>query len=136
MNDNLKLFTDNQKEFLKFLKSRYTLIHSSNIFFRDIHYGIMAYLELNRLAYKYLESEQLARNVIASYEASNIFQKVDGKTWVLNYPEFKLAPAKPAAAAKPAASAARPAGAPAPKPAAPSVPLTQTEPAARETPNN
>lgn len=109
MEDKLALITGNPKEFLKFLKSRYLLIHQSNVFFRDIHYGVMAYLEVNRRKFRYLEAEELANAVVASLEKSDILKPLDNKTWLLNYPEFKLAPSKPAVVAKPAAPAARPA---------------------------
>lgn len=117
MEDKLALITENSKEFLKFLKSRYLLIHQSNVFFRDIHYGVMAYLELNRRRYRYIEAEELAHDVIASLVKSDILKSVDNKTWLLNYPEFKLVSKQPAVAAKPAAS--RPAGAVTANPTAP-----------------
>ena len=45
--DQMKLFTEQQKEFLEFLKTRYNLFHASNVFFRDLHYGVMTFLELH-----------------------------------------------------------------------------------------
>jgi hypothetical protein len=35
----------NSKDVLEFLKERYPLYHLSNIFFRDVHYGVREYLE-------------------------------------------------------------------------------------------
>ena len=40
----LELVTSNTREFLNFLKSKFTLIHQSNFFFRDLHYGTMEFL--------------------------------------------------------------------------------------------
>ncbi len=129
--EQLKLFSDNQKEFLKFLKSKFTLIHLSNLFFRDLHFGVMAYLDTNNVKLGYLESESLARSVASAFEQAKIFKKIDANTWVLNYPEFKLTPAKPAAPARPAGTAApRPAVAPVARPAMASVPKPATSPAA------
>jgi hypothetical protein len=115
MLEHLPLFIDKRTDFLKFLKAKYHLYHLSNVFFRDIHYGVMAFLELNKIKYKYLEAEELARKVIESLEEAGILKKVDKLTWVLHYPEFKKPPVKPAAPAKPAA--ARSATPAAPKPA-------------------
>jgi hypothetical protein len=109
MTEQIKLFEEKRSDFLKFLKAKYYLYHLSNVFFRDMHYGVMAYLEINKIKYKYLEAEDLTRKVIDSLEGANILRKIDKLTWVLNFPEFKKPAVKPAAPAKPAA----------PKPATP-----------------
>jgi hypothetical protein len=119
MLEHLTLFNEKRTEFLKFLKAKYHLYHLSNVFFRDLHYGVMAFLELNKIKLKYLEAEELTRKVIESLEEADILKKVDKLTWVLHYPEFKKPVVKPAAPARPAASAAKPAGAVAPKPTTP-----------------
>ena len=115
MTEHLKLFEEKRSEFLKFLKAKYHLYHLSNVFFRDMHYGVMAFLELNKIRFKYLEAEELTRKVVDSLEEANIIRKIDKLTWVLNFPEFKKPVVKPAAPAKPAAT--KPAAA-APKPPA------------------
>ncbi|HEY4612961.1 MAG TPA: hypothetical protein VII11_08275 [Bacteroidota bacterium] len=109
MVEHLTLFVDKRVDFLKFLKVKYHLYHLSNVFFRDLHYGVMAYLELNKIKFKYLEAEELTRKVIESLEDANILKKVDKLTWVLHYPEFKKPLVKPAAPAKPVAKPAAPA---------------------------
>lgn len=114
---HLKLFEEKRIDFLKFLKAKYHLYHRSNVFFRDIHYGVMAYLELNKIKFKYLEAEELTRKVIEALEEGNILTRIDKLTWVLNYPEFKKPVVKPPAPAKPAAAPAKPAAPAAPKPA-------------------
>jgi len=109
MVEHLTLFVDKRVDFLKFLKVKYHLYHLSNVFFRDLHYGVMAYLELNKIKFKYLEAEELTRKVTESLEDANILKKVDKLTWVLHYPEFKKPLVKPAAPAKPVAKPAAPA---------------------------
>jgi hypothetical protein len=128
MNDQFKLFVDNQKDFLKFLKTRLHLYHLSNVFFRDIHYGVMAYLSLNNMDHKYTKTEELTHKVVESLEKANILKDVGRLAWLLVYPEFKKPMVKPAAPAKPAAISAKPAT---PSPAV--VPPKPTPPAA--TPN-
>jgi hypothetical protein len=103
------LIVTNAAEFLKFLKSRFTLIHASNFFFRDFHYGVMAYLRERRVKLTYAEAEDVARRVGASFEQKGLFKRIDHQSWRLEYPEFALpkvekaekkAP-EPAPAAKP-----------------------------------
>ncbi len=109
MDRNLRLLTDNLKDFMLYLKSRYSLFHLSNVFFRDIHYGIMSYLETKRVKLGYGQAEQLAGRLIEELERSNILKPIKGGSWMLNYSEFRKPPAKPEAPPKPAAAAPRPA---------------------------
>ena len=81
---------NNQKEFLTYLKSKFTLIHMSNFFFRDFHYGVMSYLEEQGMKLKYYDAEKVAREVGVALEKSGIFKKIDHQSWLLNYPEFAL----------------------------------------------
>jgi hypothetical protein len=98
----------NKTEFLKYFKGKYPLYHDSNIFFRDIHYGVMSYAE-ERLGskLKYLEAETLAGELIAGLEKEGILSKVDAKTWLLRYPEFALPRPAPKLAAQSPAPAAQ-----------------------------
>ncbi|HWP81224.1 MAG TPA: hypothetical protein VNN76_01060 [Bacteroidota bacterium] len=124
MSDLLKLFTDKRKEFLNFLKSRYHLYHLSNVFFRDMHYGVMAFLAMNGTKVKYTQAEELTKKVIESLEQANILVKADRLAWVLTYPDFKKPPVKPAAPAKPS-TPAKPAAAPAkPQPTSEATPAS------------
>lgn len=127
--DQLKLFTERQKEFLEFLKTRYYLYHASNVFFRDLHYGVMTFLDLHHEKHTYSESEKLTERVIASLVEQGILLKVANQAYLLNYPAFKKPPVKPAAPAK-AAVPARPAAPAAPKPAVPSAKAASTNPPA------
>ncbi len=97
MKNRVDLFIQKKKEFLEFLKSRYNLFHLSNIFFRDVHYGVMAFLKMNRLPDAYIPAEELAHQVIAAYEQEGLLTRIDEQSWMLNYPPFKKLPAKPVA---------------------------------------
>lgn len=79
-----------QSEFLKFLKGKFPLIHQSNFFFRDFHYGVMEYLERHEMKVKYTAAEEIAREVAAELEKTSILKKIDHQSWLLNYPEFAL----------------------------------------------
>jgi len=84
------LILTNQSEFLKFLKSKFPLIHTSNIFFRDFHYGVMSFLTDHGMKFTYTEAEGVAKEIGADLEKNGIFKKIDHQSWKLNYPEFTL----------------------------------------------
>jgi hypothetical protein len=84
------LIIEHQSDFLKFLHDRFPLFHLSNIFYRDLHYGVLAYLASHGKNKSYRAGEKIATEVANSFENSGIFKKINHKTWVLNYPEFAL----------------------------------------------
>jgi hypothetical protein len=84
------LVVENQKDFLKYLKSKFPLYHLSNVFFRDLHYGVMSYLMAYKKKLKYYDAEEVTRGVIAEFEKAGLLKKVDHQTWLLVYPEFQL----------------------------------------------
>lgn len=102
---------ERDKEFLKFLKGRYPFYHLSNVFFRDLHYGVMAYLELQKVKCSYPAAEKVTREVVDHLEGQKILRRIDENTWLLQYPEFKAVAKKKPAAAPAKSAAARPAGA-------------------------
>ncbi|MEX0736546.1 MAG: hypothetical protein WD182_03830 [Bacteroidota bacterium] len=116
MNRKLKLLTENNKEVWILLKSKYKLFHLSNVFFRDLHFGVMSYLQVKGVRHRYADAEQLTRQWIEALEKSGLLKRIDGDAYMLNNPEFKKPAVKPAVAAKPAA----------PKPAAAPVTTTAT----------
>ncbi len=138
MNETLRFLLDNQKDILSFLKTRYHLYHLSNVFFRDIHYGVMAYLEWKGKSAPYTPTEKLAQALVDSYVKAGILANVARNAFALNYPEFKKPAVKPAAPAKPAAppAAQRPAvPPPTAKPAVAGSASTATQPVASGSPD-
>ncbi len=105
-----ELVRQNREEVLLFLKERYPLFHLSNVFFRDLHYGVREYLEKKGMKLGYAEGEQVARDFIKDLEAEKILVPVDFQTWTLHYPGFRNPQAKPAEPAKPAAKPPAPPG--------------------------
>jgi hypothetical protein len=97
-------------EILAFLRGRMPVYHDSNVFFRDIHYGVRAWAELQGERLSYPAGELLAREFTDVMERKGIFVRIDGQTWVIRHEEYKTprretAPPKPAAPARPAAAA-------------------------------
>lgn len=133
-NGTLEFLRESKKDFLQFLKGKYSLYHLSNVFFRDLHYGVSSYLSWKRSAPRYTEAEELTRRLVAEWVAEGLLREVGNQAFVLNYPEFKKPPVKPAAPAKPAAKpAATPAAAAKPS-AAPPAPAEKAAPAKPEAP--
>ncbi|MEX2190185.1 MAG: hypothetical protein WEB33_05745 [Bacteroidota bacterium] len=129
INGRLTFLLENQKDFLSFMKTRYHLFHLSNVFFRDLHYGVMSYLEWKKKPLHYAEAEELTKQLIGELESGGILKNVDRFAFTLQYPDFKKPPVKPAVPAKPAAPVAKPVP-PTPKPVATTtpVPVTASEP--------
>jgi hypothetical protein len=88
--DPVALIKENQKDFLKYLKSKFPLYHLSNLFFRDLHYGVMSYLMVHKKKLRYYDAEEVARAVATELEKSGVLKRVDNQTWLLIYPEFQL----------------------------------------------
>ena len=91
----------NKKEVLGFLKSRFPMFHLSNFFFRDIQYGIRAFMTERGMKVSYADAEVLARAFAESLEKDKIFRPVDSQSWTVIYPEYRTPEAKKNAAAKP-----------------------------------
>ena len=66
------------------------MIHLSNFFFRDFHYGVMSFLNDHGIKVKYTESETIAQEIGTALEREGIFKKIDHQSWLLVYPEFAL----------------------------------------------
>ena len=137
MMNHVPEIVDHRVEVLRFLKSRFPVYHRSNVFFRDIQYGIQLFLLRRGAHVTYTGAESIARALVAALEREGVLVPIDRQSWAVNYPEFRTPQAKPAAAApKPAAAAPKPAAAPAaPKPAAtPAVPKPAAAPDATPQP--
>jgi hypothetical protein len=108
---------DHRMEVLAFLKSRFPLYHQSNVFFRDIQYGIQLFLDRKGIKSRYPQSERIAHEFVSTLEREGVLRGVDRQSWALNYPEFLTPRSKPVPAARPAAPAPSAARPPAAKPA-------------------
>jgi hypothetical protein len=97
----------NDIEVFKYLAGKFPVYHLSNIFLRDIQFGIQSYLKGRKIAVSYTSAEQIARRFTAKLEQEKILRPIDPQTWVVQFEEFRKPMVKPAAvAAKPAPAAA------------------------------
>lgn len=90
----LELIARNKKDFLQFLRSNFELYHLSNVFFRDIHYGVWRYLEEHHIHLRYDQAEEIAFETAVLFEKEKILKRLNERTWLLNYPEFRITPVK------------------------------------------
>ncbi|MEJ5305872.1 MAG: hypothetical protein WHV63_07985 [Ignavibacteria bacterium] len=84
----LKILIHEERTVLNYLKARYPLFHKSNVFFRDIQFGIKHYLENREIKLTYTESEILAQEFIKYLESKGILRRINDQIFLLNYPEF------------------------------------------------
>ena len=87
----------NDKEVLRYLKSRFPVYHLSNVFFRDIHYGIMEYLREHKMTVRYQDGEKIARAFAEKLEHEKILRPLDRQTWMVQYEDFRTPRVKAAA---------------------------------------
>ena len=110
---NVDQILENEAEVLGFLRTRYPLHHLSNVFFRDLQYGIQTMLEWKGVRVGYTDAERLARDFAQRLEKKKMLVPIDRQSWVLHNEEYKtVSPRKPVGA-KPAAekpAAPRPGG--------------------------
>lgn len=101
---NVDALIGSDAEFLAYLRSRYPMYHQSNVFFRDVQYGLVDLLRTKGVLLRSDQAQKIARGILGRLEKSRLFLPVDRQTWVVNVPEFKTPQVKPAAKA-PAAPA-------------------------------
>ena len=90
MKQEAEFILNHRSEFMKSLKSQFQLIHMSNFFFRDFHYGVMSYLKDHRMKLSYAAAEGIAVEVGEAFVRDGVFKKIDHQSWLLNYAEFAL----------------------------------------------
>ncbi len=83
-----EILLNEERTVLNYLKSKYPLFHRSNVFFRDIQFGIKHYLENKEIKLKYTDSEILAREFINHLIGKGILNSISQEIYLLNYPEF------------------------------------------------
>jgi hypothetical protein len=97
-------------DFLPFLRTRVPVFHLSNVFFRDIHYAVIAFAAENRFRVGYTEAEGIAHRLIERLEKEKLLLPIDHRTWAVNREDLRKPGAKPAAPpAKPATPPVQPA---------------------------
>jgi hypothetical protein len=86
----LDFISNSKDDFLKYLKFKFTMIHQSNFFYRDFHYGLLSFLHEHGHHIDGLQANNVANTFLKELEQTGIAKKIDHQTWMLNYPEFAL----------------------------------------------
>jgi hypothetical protein len=94
MKNDFETIISNKLEFIRFLKTKSSLFHLSNVFFRDIQYGIMSYADSKGETISYGRAEEVAKLVINNLEGSGILKSIKPGSWMLNFPEFRTPSSK------------------------------------------
>ncbi len=76
---------------LNFLKAKFPIFHNSNIFYRDLQFGLIKYFDKKGEKLSYFDSAKLADSLSKNLEVKGIFVKINNFSWKLNYPEFVTA---------------------------------------------
>ncbi len=82
----------NFREVLNFLKKNYPLYHLSNVFFRDIQFGMIKYFESKNQKLQLRHAERVAIGFIEFLKKQKILFQINEVTWKLNYPDFVAKP--------------------------------------------
>jgi len=89
---DLQTLVSNYSDFLYFYKKSYpnSIYHNSNVFHRDIQYILTEYIR--KKENKVLpvgKSEEMAYSLESELEKKGILKRLDHRSWVLQYPDFK-----------------------------------------------
>jgi hypothetical protein len=87
----LNTIISNYNDFLYFYKKSFpnSIFHNSNVYHRDIQYVLTRYLQKKENKTLPVDiSEKMAKGIEVELEKMDVFKKLDGRTWILNYPEF------------------------------------------------
>lgn len=87
MKDKFDFLQKNSTIFLNYMKVKYPLFHNSNVFLRDIQYGLRNFFARKDVKLSYQETEKLTDNYIHYLEEAQILIKLKENTWKLNYSE-------------------------------------------------
>jgi hypothetical protein len=102
MNAQLEYAVNNRNEVLHFLKSHYPMYHESNLFLRDVQFGLIDFFRTKGMRLRNKDAEKVAHGFLDHLKKMKIVFQIDQQTWALNYPEFAVQPVpKPQPAVKP-----------------------------------
>ncbi len=88
MTSHVPIITNSPIEFLNFLRSKFPVFHMSNVFFRDLTYGVTEYLAKRNVTVGFTQAEAITHEVISNFEKRNMLRRVNAQGWEVTYPEF------------------------------------------------
>lgn len=87
-NEYLELIKSEKEILLAYLKAKFPLFNNSNIFYRDIQFGIRSFLEMKNYKVTYKQSEDLANEFAQMLVNDSVLERVNEQAWKVKKPEF------------------------------------------------
>ncbi len=84
MENHYDYLIKNEEVFLNFLREKYPVVNKSNLFLRDLEYGIKHFFELKGEKMDYEKISKVAKNLISKLEKENKLELVFKNTWKVN----------------------------------------------------
>lgn len=75
----------NEEIFLAFLREKYHMYYNSNIFLRDVQYGIKSYFRKDNIELPYSVYEKTAVEFLAYLTAAGKLIQIDKNVWKVNF---------------------------------------------------
>ncbi|MGE5430685.1 MAG: hypothetical protein ACM3QX_06410 [Syntrophomonadaceae bacterium] len=75
----------NLEQFFSFMKEKYSFFDKSNVFLRDLQYGVKNFFERKSVKLSYKDAEGAASQLIGLLEKNGTLFKLSENTWKLNY---------------------------------------------------
>jgi len=82
--NKLQELLNNKEIFFRYIAERFPVHTGSNVFLRDIQYGIKFFFEKKRIKLKYAQAEVLALEFISRLVESNDLSEFNKQTWKVN----------------------------------------------------
>lgn len=82
--NKLQELINNKEIFFRYIAERFPVFTGSNIFLRDIQYGIKFFFEKKKIKLKYAQAEVLALEFISALVDSNDLAPFNKQTWKVN----------------------------------------------------
>jgi len=90
--EKIKLLTDqvinDEEVFFNFLKSKFPLFYKSNLFFRDLEYGIQQFFKKKNMKLSVKETIAVTEKTAAHFEEKEYFKRINDGVWMVNMPQF------------------------------------------------
>jgi hypothetical protein len=80
---------NNSRDVLDFLRTRFPVYDRSNLFLRDVQYGIQAMFIQRGVRVNYSDAEAIAGAFVEKLEKEKILVPIDHMSWVVHYPDYR-----------------------------------------------
>jgi hypothetical protein len=82
------LVIEERSAVLKYFGSKFPMFFNSNIFYRDMQYGVTSYLDAKGYLISYADAERITDAFIEKLSEENILAKINDITWKITSAEY------------------------------------------------